>query len=78
MEETEPVANQALATVEKEETSVEKISDSLKKGHSEPKRKIGTGVRAFQIGYHPKFKSCCFFVVKEDDSVDDFNFSKWD
>ncbi|KAJ8536260.1 hypothetical protein K7X08_034661 [Anisodus acutangulus] len=48
----------------------------LKKGHSEPERKIGTGVRAFQIRFHPHFKSRCFFIVRDDDSVDDFSFRK--
>ncbi|KAK6795457.1 hypothetical protein RDI58_008910 [Solanum bulbocastanum] len=52
------------------------LLDLLKKGHSEPERKIGTGVRAFQIRFHPHFKSRCFFVVREDDTVDDFSFRK--
>ncbi|XP_060205076.1 protein EMBRYO DEFECTIVE 514-like [Lycium barbarum] len=52
------------------------LLDLLKKGHSEPERKIGTGVRAFQIRFHPHFKSRCFFVVRDDDSVDDFSFRK--
>lgn len=52
------------------------LLDLLKKGHSEPERKIGTGVRAFQIRFHPHFKSRCFFVIREDDSVDDFSFRK--
>ncbi|XP_009778678.1 protein EMBRYO DEFECTIVE 514 [Nicotiana sylvestris] len=52
------------------------LLDLLKKGHSEPEKKIGTGVRSFQIRFHPQFKSRCFFVVREDDSVDDFSFRK--
>ncbi|KAH0687259.1 hypothetical protein KY289_017970 [Solanum tuberosum] len=52
------------------------LLDLLKKGHSEPERKIGTGVCAFQIRFHPHFKSRCFFVVREDDTVDDFSFRK--
>ncbi|KAM3307888.1 protein EMBRYO DEFECTIVE [Capsicum chacoense] len=48
----------------------------LKKGHLEPDRKIGTGIRAFQIRFHPQFKSRCFFVIREDGSVDDFSFRK--
>lgn len=50
--------------------------DLLKKGHLEPDRKIGTGIRAFQIRFHPQFKSRCFFVIREDGSVDDFSFRK--
>lgn len=52
------------------------LLDLLKKGHLEPDRKIGTGVRAFQIRFHPQFKSRCFFVIREDGSVDDFSFRK--
>ncbi|CAN4099380.1 unnamed protein product [Withania somnifera] len=52
------------------------LLDLLKKGHLEPDRKIGTGVRAFQIRFHPQFKSRCFFVIREDSSVDDFSFRK--
>ncbi|XP_060169826.1 protein EMBRYO DEFECTIVE 514-like [Lycium barbarum] len=52
------------------------LLDLLKKGHLEPERKIGTGIRAFQIRFHPQFKSRCFFVIREDGSVDDFSFRK--
>ncbi|XP_015067884.1 protein EMBRYO DEFECTIVE 514 [Solanum pennellii] len=52
------------------------LLDLLTKGHSEPERKIGSGVRAFQIRFHPQYKSRCFFVVREDDTVDDFSFRK--
>lgn len=52
------------------------LLDLLKKGHLEPDRKIGTGIRAFQIRYHPQFKSRCYFVIREDGSVDDFSFRK--
>lgn len=52
------------------------LLDLLKKGHLEPDRKIGTGVRAFQIRFHPQYKSRCFFIIREDDSVDDFSFRK--
>ncbi|XP_055831955.1 protein EMBRYO DEFECTIVE 514-like [Solanum dulcamara] len=52
------------------------LLDLLKKGHLEPDRKIGTGIRAFQIRFHPHFKSRCYFVIREDGSVDDFSFRK--
>lgn len=52
------------------------LLDLLKKGHSESERKIGSGVRAFQIRFHPQYKSRCFFLVREDDTVDDFSFRK--
>lgn len=52
------------------------LLELLKKGHSEPDKKIGAGVRAFQVRNHPTWKSRCFFLIREDDSVDDFSFRK--
>ncbi|TKY73377.1 DCL protein [Spatholobus suberectus] len=52
------------------------LLELLKNGHAEPNKKIGGGVRAFQVRKHPTFKSRCFFLVREDDSVDDFSFRK--
>ncbi|GFP87855.1 protein dcl chloroplastic [Phtheirospermum japonicum] len=52
------------------------LLDLLKKGHLEAERKIGKGVKAFQVRYHPQFKSRCFFLTRDDESVDDFSFRK--
>ena len=52
------------------------LLDLLKKGHLEAKKKIGTGIHAFQVRYHPQWKSRCFFLVREDESADDFSFRK--
>lgn len=52
------------------------LLELIKKGHLEPDKKIGNGIRAFQVRYHPKFKSRCFFLTREDGSVDDFSFRK--
>lgn len=52
------------------------LLELLKKGHTEPEKKIGGGIRAFQIRNHPMWKSKCFFLVREDESVDDFSFRK--
>lgn len=52
------------------------LLELLNKGHPEPEKKIGSGVKAFQIRFHPTFKSKCFFLVKNDGSVDDFSFRK--
>ncbi|KAL6318774.1 hypothetical protein AAG906_001247 [Vitis piasezkii] len=52
------------------------LLDLLKKGHTEPDKKIGGGIHAFQVRYHPVFKSRCFFVIRDDESVDDFSFRK--
>ncbi|XP_027338985.1 protein EMBRYO DEFECTIVE 514-like [Abrus precatorius] len=52
------------------------LLELLKKGHAEPEKKIGGDIRAFQIRKHPTFKSMCFFLIREDGSVDDFSFRK--
>ncbi|KAK6153416.1 hypothetical protein DH2020_013055 [Rehmannia glutinosa] len=52
------------------------LLELLKKGHLEADRKIGKGVKTFQVRFHPQFKSRCFFLTREDESVDDFSFRK--
>ncbi|KAJ7956402.1 protein DCL, chloroplastic [Quillaja saponaria] len=52
------------------------LLELIKKGHSEPDNKIGGGVHAFQVRYHPMWKSRCFFLIRDDESVDDFSFRK--
>ncbi|RWV96609.1 hypothetical protein GW17_00040667 [Ensete ventricosum] len=52
------------------------LHDLLKKGHPEPTKKIGVGIQAFQVRYHPAWKSRCFFLVRVDETVDDFSFRK--
>ncbi|PNT06277.2 hypothetical protein POPTR_013G022500v4 [Populus trichocarpa] len=52
------------------------LVDLLKTGHSEPDKKIGSGIQAFQVRFHPRFKSRCLFLIRDDDSVDDFSFRK--
>lgn len=52
------------------------LLDLIKKGHPEPEKKIGSGVKAIEIRYHPIWKSRCFFILREDESVEDFSFRK--
>ncbi|XP_010458929.1 PREDICTED: uncharacterized protein LOC104740096 [Camelina sativa] len=52
------------------------LLDLIKKGHSEHEKKIGGGVKSFQVRTHPMWKSRCFFLVREDDTADDFSFRK--
>ncbi|KAF3968038.1 hypothetical protein ACB098_04G107300 [Castanea mollissima] len=52
------------------------LMDLIKKGHPEPDKKIGGGINAFQVRYHPMWKSRCFFLIRDDESVDDFSFRK--
>ncbi|XVF09066.1 hypothetical protein REPUB_Repub07fG0059000 [Reevesia pubescens] len=52
------------------------LLDLLKKGHLEPDKKIGGGVKAFKIRNHPMWKSKCFFVIRDDETVEDFSFRK--
>ncbi|KAJ9560066.1 hypothetical protein OSB04_005226 [Centaurea solstitialis] len=39
-------------------------------------KKMGAGINAFQVRFHPQWKSRCFFLVREDESADDFSFRK--
>ncbi|KAM7269475.1 hypothetical protein ACFE04_024972 [Oxalis oulophora] len=52
------------------------LLDLLNKGHEDHAKKIGTGVRAFQVRHHPMWKSKCFFLIRDDQSADDFSFRK--
>ncbi|XP_059643324.1 protein EMBRYO DEFECTIVE 514 [Cornus florida] len=52
------------------------LLELLKKGHFEPEKKIGNGINAFQVQNHPQWKSRCFFLIRNDESVDDFSFRK--
>ncbi|CAK7326281.1 unnamed protein product [Dovyalis caffra] len=47
------------------------LVDMLKTSHSELDKKIGGGIQAFQVWFLPVFKTRCFFLIKDDDSVDD-------
>ncbi|KAH8507333.1 hypothetical protein Peur_049369 [Populus x canadensis] len=52
------------------------LLELLKRGHTEPDKKIGGGIQTFQVRFHPMFKSRCFFLIRDDESVDDFSFRK--
>ncbi|XP_057718739.1 protein EMBRYO DEFECTIVE 514-like [Arachis stenosperma] len=52
------------------------LLELLKKGHAESDRKIGVGIRGFQVRNHPIYKSRCFFLIREDNTVEDFSFRK--
>ncbi|KAF4368026.1 hypothetical protein F8388_002637 [Cannabis sativa] len=52
------------------------LLDLLKKGHAESDKKIGGGVKSFQVRFHPMWKSRCFFLIRNDESTDDFSFRK--
>jgi len=52
------------------------LLELLKNGHAESERKIGVGICAFQVRDHPRYNSRCYFLIREDDTVDDFSFRK--
>ncbi|XP_021761621.1 protein EMBRYO DEFECTIVE 514-like [Chenopodium quinoa] len=52
------------------------LQELINKGHPEPVKKIGSGINAFEIRQHPEWKSRCFFVIRADESVEDFSFRK--
>ncbi|KAM7262398.1 hypothetical protein ACFE04_000081 [Oxalis oulophora] len=53
------------------------LLDLITKGHEDPQEKIGAGIEAFQVRFHPTWKNKCFFVVRKDDSIDSFSFRKY-
>ncbi|KAL4190124.1 hypothetical protein AMTRI_Chr08g168820 [Amborella trichopoda] len=52
------------------------LMDLIKRGHPDPDKKIGNGIRAFQVRYHPLWKSKCYFIVRDDGLADDFSYRK--
>lgn len=52
------------------------LLELLKKGHAEAETKMGAGVGGFRVGNHPLWKNRCFFLIRQDGSVDDFSFRK--
>ncbi|XP_058788365.1 protein EMBRYO DEFECTIVE 514-like [Vicia villosa] len=52
------------------------LLELLKNGHAESEKKIGAGVCAFQVREHPRYNSRCYFLIREDDTADDFSFRK--
>ncbi|KAJ8759654.1 hypothetical protein K2173_009736 [Erythroxylum novogranatense] len=61
---------------EEKKVVVGPVTLGLKSFGSSPDKKIGSGIRAFQVQIHPTFKSRCLFLIRDDDSVDDFSFRK--
>ncbi|CAN7089902.1 unnamed protein product [Brassica rapa subsp. narinosa] len=52
-------------------------SDQEGRGILSLTRRLGGGeIKAFQVRTHPMWKSRCFFLVREDDSADDFSYRK--
>ncbi|XP_058733218.1 protein EMBRYO DEFECTIVE 514-like [Vicia villosa] len=52
------------------------LLELLRKGHPEPNEKIAGEISAFQVRKHPTWKSKCFFLIRGDESADDFSFRK--
>ena len=48
----------------------------LRLGHEEAERKIGCGIRNFQIRKHPAHGTRCFMIVREDNTMEDFSYRK--
>ncbi|GBG84445.1 hypothetical protein CBR_g38730 [Chara braunii] len=52
------------------------LSDLLMKGHAEPARKVGCGIESFQVRFHPKFDTRCYYILRKDNSFEDFSYRK--
>ncbi|KAI3925704.1 hypothetical protein MKX01_003263 [Papaver californicum] len=44
--------------------------------HPRGNEKLGSGLREIKVGYHPKYNSRCFNVVRTDGTVEDFSYRK--
>ncbi|KAJ7522625.1 hypothetical protein O6H91_18G020200 [Diphasiastrum complanatum] len=52
------------------------LSDLILKGHQEAEKKIGQGIKAFQVKKHPKWHSRCYYLVRTDGTLEDFSYRK--
>eukprot|EP00252_Welwitschia_mirabilis_P025294 TRINITY_DN783_c0_g1_i1.p1 TRINITY_DN783_c0_g1~~TRINITY_DN783_c0_g1_i1.p1 ORF type:complete len:235 (+),score=67.36 TRINITY_DN783_c0_g1_i1:141-845(+) len=52
------------------------LKDLLVKGHRDAVKKIGPGVRAFQVRINPEYDSKCFYFTRIDGVMDDFSYRK--
>ncbi|MCO5600510.1 hypothetical protein L7F22_054623 [Adiantum nelumboides] len=52
------------------------LVDLINQGHSEPEKKKGTGIEAFQVRVNPDFHSRCYYIIRTDGSAEDFSYRK--
>ena len=52
------------------------VAECLKRAHPEATRKIGAGVKTFQIRNHPEHDTRCYMVLRSDGSSEDFSYRK--
>lgn len=52
------------------------VLEVLKKGHPDPQKKIGSGVKAIQVKKYPEMESTCFFIMRTDGTKEDFSVRK--
>eukprot|EP00249_Psilotum_nudum_P003817 c17308_g1_i1 orf=178-1131(-) len=52
------------------------LLDLIQKGHPDPQQKIGAGIESFQIRVNPEYCSKCYYVVRQDGTMDNFSYRK--
>ena len=52
------------------------VDECLRTAHPEAEKKIGCGVKAFQIRNHPEHDTRCYSVVRTDGTCEDFSYRK--
>jgi hypothetical protein len=52
------------------------VDQCLRTAHPEAEKKIGCGVKTFQIRTHPEHDSRCYSVMRTDGSCEDFSYRK--
>ena len=52
------------------------LEDLINKGHREAEKKIGAGIKAFQVQMNSLFYSRCYYIIRTDGSITDFSYRK--
>ena len=52
------------------------VDECLRRAHPEAEKKIGCGIKTFQIRTHPEHDTRCYSVVRTDGSCEDFSYRK--
>jgi uncharacterized membrane protein YgcG len=52
------------------------VDECLRRAHPDAEKKIGCGVKTFQIRNHPEHDTRCYMVLRTDGSCEDFSYRK--
>ncbi|EEH57755.1 uncharacterized protein MICPUCDRAFT_16484 [Micromonas pusilla CCMP1545] len=52
------------------------VEPCLRTAHPDAEKKIGSGIKAFQIRTHPEHETRCYTVIRTDGTTEDFSYRK--